>query len=97
MEKKQKRTLLVVNNAEERIELTNGIKKGDTIVLPFPSFDSELRFITHKKKEWILLIKGYESYSNPTFIHDFFGKMTREEIGLLVYKHTDHHLRQFNS
>ena len=53
--------------------------------------------ITQKKKEWIQLIKEYESYSNPTFIHDFFGKMSREEVGLLAYKHTDHHLRQFNS
>jgi thiol-disulfide isomerase/thioredoxin len=55
VEKKQKRILLVVHNAEERIELTNGIRKGDTIILPFPSFDSELRFITDKKKE----IRGY--------------------------------------
>lgn len=53
--------------------------------------------ITQKKEEWIQLIKEYESYSNPTFIHDFFGKMSREEVGLLAYKHTDHHLRQFNS
>lgn len=53
--------------------------------------------ITEKKKEWIQLIESYENYSNPTFIHDFFGKMTKEQIGLLAYKHTDHHLRQFNS
>lgn len=50
-----------------------------------------------KKSEWIELIRAYENYSNPTFIHDFFGKMTEEQIGLLAYKHTDHHLRQFNS
>jgi hypothetical protein len=55
VEKKQKRLLLVVHNAEERIELTNGIRKGDTTILPFPSFDSELRFITDKKKE----IRGF--------------------------------------
>lgn len=53
--------------------------------------------ITTKKNEWIELIKSYENYSNPTFIHDFFGKMTKEQIGLMAYKHTDHHLRQFNS
>ena len=39
VEKKQKRILLVVHNAEERIELINGIKTGDKIILPFPSFD----------------------------------------------------------
>ncbi|MNU75718.1 Sporulation thiol-disulfide oxidoreductase A precursor [compost metagenome] len=70
VEKKQKRILLVVNNAEERIELTNGINKGDTIILPFPSFDSELRFITHKKKEirgfWFNYNKG-ANYKIPFF------------------------------
>jgi hypothetical protein len=27
--------------------------------------------------------------------HPFFGPLTRKEWGALVYKHTDHHLRQF--
>ena len=70
VEKKQKRMLLVVHNAEERIELMNGIKKGDTIILPFPSFDSELRFITYKKKEirgfWFNYNKG-ANYKIPFF------------------------------
>lgn len=51
--------------------------------------------IESEKSDWILLVKQYESYNNPSFIHDFFGKMTKEQIGILVYKHTDHHLRQF--
>jgi hypothetical protein len=41
--------------------------------------------------EWIL----GKNYSNEDFIHDFFGKMTKEQIGVFAYKHTDHHLRQF--
>ncbi|OKL39091.1 DUF1569 domain-containing protein [Pontibacter flavimaris] len=48
-----------------------------------------------EKLKWILLTRAYESYDNPNFIHDFFGKMTREQIGILVFKHSDHHLRQF--
>lgn len=48
-----------------------------------------------QKKTWISLIKNYEHYSNDQFIHDFFGKMTKEQIGIFVYKHSDHHLRQF--
>lgn len=48
-----------------------------------------------EKAEWIALIRAYEDYHNPEFVHDFFGKMTREQIGILAYKHTDHHLRQF--
>ncbi len=51
--------------------------------------------VEFEKSKWITLLKEYENYSNPDFIHDFFGKMTKEQIGVLVYKHTDHHLRQF--
>lgn len=40
-------------------------------------------------------IAEYENFSNDGFIHDFFGKMTKEEIGIFAYKHSDHHLRQF--
>jgi hypothetical protein len=49
-----------------------------------------------QKKTWVELIAAYEHFSNPGFIHDFFGKMTVEEIGIFAYKHSDHHLRQFN-
>lgn len=48
-----------------------------------------------ERQKWIELINGYGSFSNPEFIHPFFGKMTQEQIGNYVYKHTDHHLRQF--
>lgn len=48
-----------------------------------------------EKAAWISLINEYENYDNPYFVHDFFGKMTKNEVGILVYKHTDHHLRQF--
>lgn len=48
-----------------------------------------------EKSRWIGLLKSYASFSNPDFVHPFFGKMTRDEIGKYVYKHTDHHLRQF--
>lgn len=53
--------------------------------------------IEFEKEKWISLIEGYEHYSNPGFVHDFFGKMTKEQIGILAYKHSDHHLRQFNA
>lgn len=48
-----------------------------------------------EKLKWISLVRDYENYYNPNFVHDFFGSMTKEQIGILVYKHTDHHLRQF--
>lgn len=49
-----------------------------------------------QKKILVDLITDYEHFSNDQFIHDFFGKMTREQIGVFAYKHSDHHLRQFN-
>jgi len=30
-------------------------------------------------------------------IHSFFGRMTGDEWGVLMYKHLDHHLRQFGA
>jgi len=47
------------------------------------------------KRKWIALIEKYADYSTPVFVHPFFGKMTREQVGYMAYKHTDHHLRQF--
>jgi hypothetical protein len=50
-----------------------------------------------EKAKWIALMEQYAHYSHNDFMHPFFGKMTKEETGILAYKHTDHHLRQFNS
>lgn len=47
------------------------------------------------KEKWRAGIMAYAHFSNPAFVHDFFGKMTDEEIGVFAYKHIDHHLRQF--
>ncbi len=52
--------------------------------------------IEAEKKKWIALIEQYANYSAPIFVHSFFGKMTREQVGYMAYKHADHHLRQFN-
>jgi hypothetical protein len=48
-----------------------------------------------QKAEWISKIEQYAHFSNHDFIHPFFGKMTTEQIGYFIYKHIDHHLRQF--
>lgn len=53
--------------------------------------------IKAQKEKWISLLHEYAHFSNPRFVHTFFGRMTNEEIGFLVYKHMDHHLRQFNA
>ena len=53
--------------------------------------------ISLQKTEWIKKISEYEHFDNPAFIHPFFGSMTKEQVGQLVYKHHDHHLRQFGA
>ena len=52
--------------------------------------------IVLERDRWIALIGEYGRSSGVTIDHPFFGKMTREQVGIMVYKHTDHHLRQFN-
>lgn len=51
--------------------------------------------ITSEKAKWIALLEQHVHFSNHDFVHTFFGKMTKEQIGYHAYKHTDHHLRQF--
>lgn len=51
--------------------------------------------IEREKQRWIKLLEEYKNYTFTGFMHPFFGKMSRAEIGRFVYKHTDHHLRQF--
>jgi hypothetical protein len=53
--------------------------------------------IEQQKKEWISRLNGYANFNNTSFVHPFFGPMTKEQIGLLAYKHADHHLRQFGA
>jgi hypothetical protein len=49
------------------------------------------------KDRWISLIREFGRYSEPQFTHPFFGTITKEQLGRLGYKHTDHHLRQFGA
>lgn len=48
-----------------------------------------------QKREWISRIEQYANYNNPGFVHPFFGAMQKDQVGYFVYKHADHHLRQF--
>jgi len=51
----------------------------------------------NEKTKWIGLLEEYAVPVDTYIIHPFFGKMTREQLGYMSYKHADHHLRQFNS
>jgi hypothetical protein len=52
--------------------------------------------VSFEKEKWISLIREHAHFSDAGIVHPFFGKMSKEQIGFLAYKHTDHHLRQFN-
>ena len=45
--------------------------------------------------QWTALVAEYSRTDQPYFVHPFFGNITRQQAGILVYKHIDHHLRQF--
>jgi hypothetical protein len=51
--------------------------------------------VAAEKAKLIGLIGEHAHCSNPGFIHPFFGQLTKEQGGLITYKHADHHLRQF--
>lgn len=51
--------------------------------------------LTWQKAEWRKRINDYRDFNKSNFVHPFFGLMTKEQVGQFVYKHHDHHLRQF--
>lgn len=56
--------------------------------------------VEEEKRAWLRLVDAYEIKNTADyedFIHPFFGKMNREEVGKFAYKHIDHHLRQFGA
>ncbi|WP_025764451.1 DUF1569 domain-containing protein [Dyadobacter tibetensis] len=48
-----------------------------------------------ERNKWLALIEDYAHFERTEMIHPFFGKLNKDQIGRLVFKHTDHHLRQF--
>lgn len=97
--KKYKRALL--GRIFGRMGLKNLLKDDKPLQKNAPTSDSFKVSETNgdveiEKQKWIDLIRAYENYSADTFEHWFFGKMTREQVGQFAYKHSDHHLRQFN-
>ena len=49
-----------------------------------------------ERVKWINLLEAHAHATGAVVVHPFFGELTKEQIGYLSYKHTDHHLRQFN-
>lgn len=71
--------------------------KRNTPTIPEFIIKEKSENITTEKIKWISLIEQYGHFTNDNFIHPFFGKMSKEQIGIMAYKHIDHHLRQFGA
>jgi hypothetical protein len=82
--------LALRNNTKDDRPIGKGMPAGKSFLAKEQSGDLELEKSLLAKQ-----IADYGHFSNDRFIHDFFGKMTKEQIGIFVYKHHDHHLRQF--
>lgn len=82
-----------------RMALRSVMKEGEPLRRNSPSIPELVITgsgdVDFQKDKWIALLEEHGRRFNPEFIHPFFGKMTREETGVMAYKHTDHHLRQF--
>jgi hypothetical protein len=82
---------MVLNrNTKDDKPLSKNAPAGSDFIVNEKSGDLE-----RQKMTLIELIEQYEQYNNSNYIHDFFGKMTIEQIGIFAYKHSEHHLRQF--
>jgi len=67
------------------------MKQGDKGEGTKPTnFNQDFQSLIHVLKEFASKDKSYSFSSHPAF-----GKMSRKEWGFMVYKHLDHHLRQF--
>ena len=72
----------------------SGIRKNSPTASVFLVDESGLD-LEQEKAKWKKLVLRYETYGCENFIHWFFGKMTKEQLGKFIYKHSDHHLKQF--
>ncbi|MGN6295122.1 MAG: DUF1569 domain-containing protein [Chitinophagaceae bacterium] len=51
--------------------------------------------LEEEKVKWKSLIERYATFSQQEFTHWFFGRLTKNQLGQFIYKHCDHHLKQF--
>lgn len=78
------------SNTKDDQPLSKNMPAGKTFTVK--ETEGDLKSLLSRLEEQI---KSYSHFSNDHFIHDFFGKMTKEQIGVFAFKHNDHHLRQF--
>lgn len=82
----------------------NKTLKGDQSMLqknaptsPHFKVNNNIENLELEKEKWKSLIGQYASFDKEYFTHWFFGKMSKQQLGQFIYKHSDHHLRQFRN
>ena len=85
---KMMKNKLIIKGEDFKINLPTA---KEFIIKTDCDFDREKSILSNMIKE--LGTKGEHAIKIET--HPFFGKMSANEWGILFYKHTDHHLRQF--
>ena len=73
---------------------SSGLHRNAPTAPPF-RVTEEVIDLESEKRKWVALIEHYGTYNKEEFIHWFFGKLTRKQLGQFIYKHTNHHLVQF--
>lgn len=53
--------------------------------------------LSSEKENWKAVIRHYATYNEENFVHWFFGKISKEQMGQFIYKHSHHHLQQFGA
>lgn len=88
----------------KRLLLANPIGRGLMFAMPqWPkNLPAPLEYIIGDNTEYMANLQRckdklilLKSYSKPLGEHPVFGKMDKKEWGQLLYKHIDHHLKQF--
>lgn len=71
-----------------------GIQKNSRTPDPFKVTETG-GDLEREKAQWVALIDRYETFGENGFTHWFFGKMSKQQLGQFIYKHSNHHLTQF--
>ncbi|GLB48814.1 DUF1569 domain-containing protein [Neptunitalea lumnitzerae] len=73
-------------------------KKGLPTAKEFTMTNTD-EFLVEKEKLKTLIEEIHSRKdSNESFpVHPYFGKFTKEQYGMMTYKHLDHHFTQFNN
>jgi hypothetical protein len=83
-----------------KMALRSMLKEGEPLRKGTPThsnfvIDSAAGDVSAEKAIWISWIENYPQLPDQLMLHPFFGHLRPAQIGILAYKHADHHLRQF--